>query len=116
MHLNFTHKEVHDIEGFVNNLTFSVEEYFLSLHKKNVVTKEALQDSQNFKYFIEDYHHMLDSLYDYNFVLKDMIEHNNDTKVIDSVLYFLDTTIKDPVVLSQIFAIYKKQTEQEVEF
>ena len=111
MKLNFTEEETRDIEAFVNNLTLSKEEYFLNLHKKNVVTKQAFQDGQNFRCFIESYHHMLDNLYDYNFVLKDMIEHNNDTKVIDSVLYFLDTTIKDPVVLSQLFAIYKKQNE-----
>ena len=111
MNLNFTDEETRDIEEFVNNLTLSKENYFLSLHKKNMVTKNALQDSQNFRSFIEDYHRMLDNLYNYNFVLKDMIEHNNDTKVIDSILYFLDTTIKDPVVLSQIYTIYKKQNE-----
>ena len=111
MNLNFTDEEARDIESFVKSLTLSKEDYFLSLHQKNMVTKNALQDNQNFRSFIEDYHHMLDNLYDYNFVLKDMIEHNNDTKVIDSILYFLDTTIKDPVVLSQIYTIYKKQNE-----
>lgn len=113
MHLDFTKEESQDIEAFVSNLTLSKEKYFLCLHKKNVLTKEALQDRPNFRCFIEDYHHMLENLYDYNFVIKDMIEHNNDTKIIDSILYFLDTTIKDPMVLSQLYAIYKKQNEND---
>ncbi|SFH94506.1 hypothetical protein [Pisciglobus halotolerans] len=113
MHLDFTDEEARDVEEFVNDLTLTKEEYFLSLHKKNALTKETLKDSYNFRLFIEDYHHMLDNLYHYNFAVKDMIETNNDTKVIDSILHFLDTTIKDPMVLSQIYAIYKKQNEKD---
>ena len=111
MHLNFTDEESHDIENIVNYLTLTKEEYFLNLHSKNMITKETLQDRQNFRLFIEDYHHMLENLHDYNFTLKDMIEHNNDTKVNDAILYFLDTTIKDPMVLAQIYNIYKNQNK-----
>lgn len=113
MNLNFTVEETRDIERIVNYLTLTKEDYFMSLHKKNVVTKEALQDSYSLRLFIEDYHHMLDNLYEYNFALKEMIEQNKDTKVIDAILSFLDTTIKDPMVLAQIYAIYKKQNDNE---
>ena len=112
MNLNFTDEESRDIENFVNYLTLTKEEYFLNLHKKNIITKLALHDNKNFRLFIEDYHHMLENLHDYNFTLKDMIEHNHDTKVNDAILYFLDTTIKDPMVLAQIYEIYKKQNEK----
>ncbi|WP_225743532.1 hypothetical protein [Marinilactibacillus sp. Marseille-P9653] len=111
MNLDFTDKESQSIEYIVNCLTISKEEYFMNLHYKNKVTKESLKDQKNFRLFIEDYHHMLENLYEYNFILKDMIEHNNDTKVIDAILYFLDTTIKDPLVLAQIYNIYKKQNK-----
>ena len=113
MNLNLTAEETREIETIVKKLTITKEEYFLTLHKKNVLTKEALQDSSNLRLFIEDYHRMLDNLYVYNFVLKDMIEQNKDTKVIDAILYFLDTTIKDPLVLAQLFTIYKKQHDEK---
>ncbi|MER2040122.1 hypothetical protein [Desemzia incerta] len=74
MNLNLTAEETREIETIVKKLTITKEEYFLTLHKKNVLTKEALQDSSNLRLFIEDYHRMLDNLYAYNFVLKDMIE------------------------------------------
>lgn len=114
MNLNFTDEETRDIEKVVNSLSTTKEDYFLSLHKRNAITKEALQDSQNLRFFIEDYHHMLDNLYDYNFALKDMIENNNDTKVIDAILYFLDNTFKDPMVLTQLYTIYEKQNEKDL--
>ena len=111
MNLNFSDEESRNIENILKDLTLTKEEYFLNLHHKNMITKETLQDSHNFRLFIEDYHHMLDNLQDYNFTLKEMIEHNNDTKINDAILYFLDTTIKDPMVLAQIYNIYKKQNE-----
>ncbi len=62
MHLDFTDEEAQDIEEFLNDLTLTKEEYLLSLHKKNALTKEILKDSYHFRLFIEDYHHMLDNL------------------------------------------------------
>lgn len=116
MNLNFSNEETHDIEDIVKKLTITKEEYFLNLHKRNNLTKEVLQDSSHLRLFIEDYYHMLDNLYAYNFALKEMIEQNKDTKVIDAILSFLDTTIKDPLILAQIYAIYKKQNEEKRSF
>ena len=109
MHLKFSDEEKRDIEALVKQLGISKETYVLNLHKKNAMTRAALKDKEQFRYFVEDYHQMLDNLYDYNHALKDMIESNDDTKVIDTILQFLDTTIRDPMVLTQLYGIYKKQ-------
>lgn len=112
MNLNLSNEETRDIEEVVKKLTITKEEYFLNLHKRNHLTKEVLQDNFHLRLFIEDYYHMLDSLYAYNSVLKEIIEQNKDTKVLDTILSFLDTSIKDPMVLTQIYSIYKKQNEK----
>ncbi|MFC6465209.1 hypothetical protein ACFP65_09560 [Marinilactibacillus sp. GCM10026970] len=109
MHLQFTEEEKRDIESLVKQLNVSKETYVMNLHKKNEMTKEALKDYEQFRMFVDDYHRMLDNLYDYNSALKDMIESNDDTKVVDAILHFLDTTIKDPMALTQLYGIYKKQ-------
>ena len=54
MNLNLTAEETREIETVVKKLTITKEEYFLTLHEKNVLTKEALQDSSNLRLFIED--------------------------------------------------------------
>lgn len=112
MNLNLSDEETRDIEEFVNKLTITKEEYFLNLHKRNQLTKEVLQDNFHLRLFIEDYYHMIDNLYAYNSVLKKIFEQNSDTKVIDAILSFLDTAMRDPMLLPQIYSIYKKQNEK----
>lgn len=69
MNLNLTEK-TRDVEAILEQLTMINEEIFLSLHKKNFITKESLRDIEHLRLFIEDYHHMLDNLCAYNIVLK----------------------------------------------
>ncbi|WP_080146694.1 hypothetical protein [Marinilactibacillus piezotolerans] len=109
MHLKFSAEDKRDIEALVKQLDISKETYVLNLHKKNAMTREALKDNEQFRGFVEDYHRMLDNLYDNNQALKDMIENNDDAEVIDAILNFLETTVRDPMFLTQLYGIYKKQ-------
>lgn len=112
MDINFTEKDRQDIEEKAQHLSLTKEEYLLNLHQKNSVTKTSLKDWEKFRDFIDDYHHMLDNLYEYNYKIQDLIEANHDTKVIDAILHFLDTTVKNPMILTQIYNIYKEQNEE----
>lgn len=102
------------LEQYAKSLDMTLEEYALSLHKKNQKTKSVLLiNGAEYKQFVEEFHSILDDMvmYKESGANKQSADYH---LLIKKVVHLLSSTSADPKVLTQLFHHYPNGIDDKV--
>lgn len=106
--------EYDELEQYAHSIGMTLEEYAISLHKKNQQVKSVLLESgPEFKQFVNDFHKTLDDLaiYKESGAKKQTCDHY---QLIKKVVHLLKSSSTDPKLLAQLYRHYPNGIEEEL--
>ncbi|OJF92166.1 hypothetical protein [Alkalibacterium sp. 20] len=103
-----------DLKRHAESIGMTPEEYALSLHEKNQALKSVLLNKgSEFKYFVTEFHSVLDGLTQYkdSNAIKGTYEHYELIKCVNNLLLM---TSRDPNLLAQLYHHFPKGIDGKI--